>query len=313
MKLEIIKRLPMARQTNYYKYYVLFFILTLGLAQNDTLNVETFEISKSQEAEIVTISAIINIIDTAPTAYRFSIYERSHSAEPFIQRLFFPGEPIQIVLPINILSPDSLGNIAKLEPLGGKYSIQYRMFNKVKNEIILTQFEVLKPADIIKLTILDKDSGKPIPNCKIEAFQNGILLSYSNSDSLGYSRLRVPLKRDIDYPIIISINTEGKFQLYKRGVNIIEGTSEKIIELSSLKLDKGEAIYNVMQDLVPFRVGPENGSSVLFLLNLGDQVVVSKVAGDRLFGRVKVFLEMQEKYKNVNGWILHKHVTIKDI
>ena len=278
----------MASQTNYYKYYVLFFILTLGLAQNDTLNVETFEISKSQEAEIVTISAIINIIDTAPTAYRFSIYERSHSAEPFFQKLFFPGEPIQIVLPINILSPDSLGNIAKLEPLGGKYSIQYRMFNKV-------------------------NSGKPIPNCKIEAFQNGILLSYSNSDSLGYSRLRVPLKRDIDYPIIISINTEGKFQLYKRGVNIIEGTSEKIIELSSLKLDKGEAIYNVMQDLVPFRVGPENGSSVLFLLNLGDQVVVSKVAGDRLFGRVKVFLEMQEKYKNVNGWILHKHVTIKDI
>ena len=68
----------------------------------------------------------------------------------------------------------------------------------------------------------------------------------------------------------------------------------------------------LVQDFVPFREGPENGSSVLFLLNSGDQVVVSKVAGDRLFGRVKVFLEMQGKYKNVNGWILHKYVTIKD-
>ena len=80
-----------------------------------------------------------------------------------------------------------------------------------------------------------------------------------------------------------------------------------------MQLDKGEAIYNVIQDFVPFREGPENGSSVLFLLNSGDQVLVSKVAGDRLFGRVKVFLEMQGKYKNVNGWILHKYVTIKDI
>jgi hypothetical protein len=41
--------------------------------------------------------------------------------------------------------------------------------------------------------------------------------------------------------------------------------------------------------------------------------VISKVAGNRLFGRVKVFLEMQGKYKNVNGWILNKYVTIKDI
>jgi len=310
MQMEIIKRLAMARAVNFYKYFALVFILTFTLAQNDSLNIE---VNKSQESEVVSISASINTIDTTPTAYRFSVYERSHSAEPFIQKLFFPGEPIQIVLPIDILSADSLGNIAKLEPLGGKYSIQYRMFNKAQNEIILTQFDVLKPADILKLTIIDKDSGDPVPNCKIESFQNGQLLSYSNSDSLGYSRLRIPLQREKDFPIIISINTNGQFQLYKREINIIEGTSEKIIELSSLQLDKGEAIYNVIQDFVPFREGPENGSSVLFLLNSGDQVVVSKVAGDRLFGRVKVFLETQGKYKNVNGWILHKYVNIKDI
>ena len=310
MQMEIIKRLAMVRLINTCKYFALVFILTLSLAQNDSLNIE---VNKSRESKVVSISALINAIDTTPTAYRFSVYERSRSAEPFIQKLFFPGEPIQIILPIDILSADSLGNIAKLEPLGGKYSIQYRMFNKAQNEITLTQFEILKPADILKLTIIDKDSGEPVPNCKIESFQNGQLLSYSISDSLGYSRLRIPLKREKDFPIIISINTDGQFQLYKREVNIIEGTSEKIIELSSLQLDKGEAIYNVVQDFVPFREGPENGSPVLFLLNSGDQVLVSKVAGDRLFGRVKVFLEMQGKYKNVNGWILHKYVTIKDI
>jgi|TARA_B110000263_G_scaffold39203_1_gene30843 hypothetical protein len=303
----------MERQTNYFKYNALVFLLALGLAQNDTTNVKRSDIIKSQEAKTVSIYALVNSIDTNPTAYRFSVYARSRSAEPFIQKLFFPGESIQIVLPVNILNSDSLGNIAKLEPLGDKYSIQYRMFNKQDNEIILTTYKVLKPADIIKLTILEEDSEKPIPNINILAFQNGELLSDSNSDSLGYSRLRIPLKRDKDIPVIISIDTNGQFQLYKRELDIKEGSSEKIIMLSSLKLEIGETVYQVTSDLVPFREGPENGSSVLFLLNSGDQVVISKVAGNRLFGRVKVFLEMQGKYKNVNGWILNKYVTIKDI
>ena len=187
------------------------------------------------------------------------------------------------------------------------------MFNKQDNEIKLTLYEVLKPADILKLTILNKESKKPVSNVNTLAFQNGELLSSSKSDSLGYSRLRIPLNREKDIPINILIDTDGKFQLYRREIVIKEGTSEEIIMLSSLKLEIGETVYQVIDDLVPFREGPENGSSVLFFLNSGEQVVVSKVAGDRLFGRVNVFLEMQGRYKNVNGWILHKYVIIKDI
>jgi len=303
----------MVKQTNFINTIPFLFLLNFTLAQEDSLNINNTKIIKSQESETVTISAKVNIIDTNPTAYRFSIYARSKSAEPFIQKLFFPNEPIQIILPLDILNPDSLGNIAKLEPLGDKYSIQYRMFDKQENEIMLTTYEVLKPADIIKLTILDKDSKKSVSNVNILAFQNGKLLSSSISDSSGYSRLRVPLNRDKDIPVNILIDTDGQFQLYRRELVIKEENSEEIIMLSSLELEIGESVYQVIDDLVPFREGPENGSSVLFLLNSGDQVVVSKVAGDRLFGRVKVFLEMQGKYKNVNGWILHKYVTIKDI
>jgi hypothetical protein len=47
-----------------------------------------------------------------------------------MRKLFFPGEPIQIILPVNILNTDTLGNIAKMEPLGDAYDIQYRMFIK---------------------------------------------------------------------------------------------------------------------------------------------------------------------------------------
>ena len=303
----------MVNQTNFFKKFTFFLVISAAFAQDAISNINNLEITKSQESKTVSITAIVNTIETNPTAYRFSVYARSKSAEPFIQKLFFPNEPIQIILPLDILSSDTLGNIAKLEPLGDKYSIQYRMFNKQDNEIKLTLYEVLKPADILKLTILNKESKKPVSNVNTLAFQNGELLSSSKSDSLGYSRLRIPLNREKDIPINILIDTDGKFQLYRREIVIKEGTSEEIIMLSSLKLEIGETVYQVIDDLVPFREGPENGSSVLFFLNSGEQVVVSKVAGDRLFGRVNVFLEMQGRYKNVNGWILHKYVIIKDI
>ncbi|MBT5097126.1 MAG: hypothetical protein HOM22_04855 [Candidatus Marinimicrobia bacterium] len=303
----------MVNQTNFFKKFTFFLVISAAFAQDAISNINNLEITKSQESKTVSITAIVNTIETNPTAYRFSVYARSKSAEPFIQKLFFPNEPIQIILPLDILSSDTLGNIAKLEPLGDKYSIQYRMFNKQDNEIKLTLYEVLKPADILKLTILNKESKKPVSNVNTLAFQNGELLSSSKSDSLGYSRLRIPLNREKDIPINILIDTDGKFQLYRREIVIKEGTSEEIIMLSSLKLEIGETVYHVIDDLVPFREGPENGSSVLFFLNSGEQVVVSKVAGDRLFGRVNVFLEMQGRYKNVNGWILHKYVIIKDI
>lgn len=303
----------MVNQTNFFKKFTFFLVISAAFAQDAISNINSLEITKSQESKTVSITAIVNTIETNPTAYRFSVYARSKSAEPFIQKLFFPNEPIQIILPLDILSSDTLGNIAKLEPLGDKYSIQYRMFNKQDNEIKLTLYEVLKPADILKLTILNKESKKPVSNVNTLAFQNGELLSSSKSDSLGFSRLRIPLNREKDIPINILIDTDGKFQLYRREIVIKEGTSEEIIMLSSLKLEIGETVYHVIDDLVPFREGPENGSSVLFFLNSGEQVVVSKVAGDRLFGRVNVFLEMQGRYKNVNGWILHKYVIIKDI
>jgi len=306
-------KLNMVNQTNFFKKFTFFLVISVAFAQDAISNINSSEITKSQESKTVSITAIVNTIETNPTAYRFSVYARSKSAEPFIQKLFFPNEPIQIILPLDILSSDTLGNIAKLEPLGDKYSIQYRMFNKQDNEIKLTLYEVLKPADILKLTILNKESKKPVSNVNTLAFQNGELLSSSKSDSLGFSRLRIPLNREKDIPINILIDTDGKFQLYRREIVIKEGTSEEIIMLSSLKLEIGETVYQVIDDLVPFREGPENGSSVLFFLNSGEQVVVSKVAGDRLFGRVNVFLEMQGRYKNVNGWILHKYVIIKDI
>jgi len=74
---------------------------------------------------------------------------------------------------------------------------------------------------------------------------------------------------------------------------------------------KGESIYSVIADHAPFREGPENASEVLFLLSEGEQLAISKVAGDRLFGRVRIFSDKEKMYHYFSGWILSKNVYLR--
>ncbi|GIS36190.1 MAG: hypothetical protein Ct9H90mP7_1980 [Candidatus Neomarinimicrobiota bacterium] len=59
-----------------------------------------------------------------------------------------------------------------------------------------------------------------------------------------------------------------------------------------MDLMQGESLFRVLRDLTPFRKGPENGAEILFLLNEDDHVVISRSAGDRLYGRVRLDLQI---------------------
>jgi len=291
---------------------LLFLSIVVITAQEDSTTVDsTFYPKKvvAEGSETVVISATVNPINIAPTAYRYSIYPRNRPAEVFMQKLFFPGEQIQIILPANILSTDSLGNIAKLEPLGDAYDHQYRKFNADVGEINLTTFDILEPSDIMKLTVLDAETSNPIGNSNIRVTQNGEILSNTHTDTSGYTRVRIPVKRIQDEPVMVSINTDGRFPTWKGNMDITQGIFEKTVMISTLKLGPGDTIYEVIDSMVPFREGPENGAVSLFLLNEGDQVVISKVAGDRLFGRVRIYLDKQGIYRNISGWVLGKHLN----
>ncbi|HIB26602.1 MAG TPA: hypothetical protein EYO49_03160 [Candidatus Marinimicrobia bacterium] len=292
--------------------FLLFLCITIIPAQEDSTVVDSTLYREKivvGESETVVINATVNPINIAPTAYRYSIYPRNHPAEPFMQKLFFPGEEIQIILPANILNTDSLGNVAKLEPLGDNYDHQYRMFNAAVGEINLTTFDILGPSDIMKLTVLDSETGNPIGASHVRVTQNGEILSNTQTDTSGYTRVRIPVKRIQDEPVMVSIDTDGRFPTWKGNMDIAEGIFEKTVTISTLKLGPGDTIYEVIDSMVPFREGPENGAVSLFLLNEGDQVVISKVAGDRLFGRVRIYLDKQGIYRNISGWILGKHLN----
>jgi hypothetical protein len=117
--------------------------------------------------------------------------------------------------------------------------------------------------------------------------------------------------RNKEEPVLVSIKPNGQFPIWRSRFYISDGINEKTVMISSINPEKGETIYEVIDDLSPFRVGPENGAAVLFFLNEGDHVVISKVAGDRLYGRVRIYLDQQEMYQNEIGWILNRHVLRK--
>ena len=49
----------MARRINFYKYFALFFVLTLSLAQNDSLNIEVNKIAKTIASKSPLVTRVI--------------------------------------------------------------------------------------------------------------------------------------------------------------------------------------------------------------------------------------------------------------
>ena len=268
--------------------------------------------SKSVEAKIVIISARLSVGNYSPTAYRFTLFPRNRPSEVFISRMFFPDDTIQVVLPENVLDSNTLGNIASFQPIGGAYETIYRLFSKSSGTIDLGDFEILPKTDIIKLNIIDGIDFSPVPHALVNIFQSGAIISSTIMDSMGYARLRIPVDRHKEDPINILIETEGRYPSWQGSIEVPEGISNRTIQLYRLNIIDGEALYSVVNDLTPFRKGPENGSEILFFLNQGDQIVINKVAGDRLFGRVRIDLYEKQSSNFFQGWILSKNVKLLD-
>jgi len=291
---------------------ILAIVIFLNLSNSQQLDSlqQNSSRSKPLEAKIVTISARLSVGNYSPSAYRFALFPRNRPSEVFISRMFFPNDTIQVVLPENVLSPDTLGNIASFQPIGGAYETIYRLFSKSSGTIDLGSFKILPKTDIIKLNIIDGIDFSPVPHALVSILQSGAIISSTIMDSMGYARLRIPVDRHKEDPINILIETEGRYPSWQGSIEVTEGISSKTIQLYRLNIIDGEALYSVVNDLTPFRKGPENGSEILFFLNRGDQIVINKVAGNRLFGRVRIDLYERQSSNFFQGWILSKNVKL---
>jgi len=275
----------------------------------DSLKVDEL-LTKSVESKVVEISAIISYDSFEPRAFKLSLYPRKSPSEVYISRMFFPGDSIQIILPYNILSEDTLGNIASLEPVGGSYEKLYRLFTKSEKKIDLGNFRIKIKSDIIKLSLIDGFDFKPISKALLQISSSSQIIFSAMSDSMGYTRLRIPINRDNTTPVVLRVDTDGRYPPWQENLEIPKGVSSKTIPLYPMQVDEGVSIYKVVKELSPLRKGPENGSETLFLLNSGDLIAVNKVAGDRVYGRVRIDLYNKQSFKYFEGWVLHKDIKL---
>ena len=267
-------------------------------------------LTKSVESKVVEISATISYDSFEPRAFKLSLFPRKSPSEVYISRMFFPGDSIQIILPYNILSEDTLGNIASLEPVGGSYEKLYRLFTKSEEKIDLGNFRIKIKSDIIKLSLIDGFDFKPISKALLQISSSSQIIFSAMSDSMGYTRLRIPINRDNTTPVVLRVDTDGRYPPWQENLEIPKGVSSKTIPLYPMQVDEGVSIYKVVKELSPLRKGPENGSETLFLLNSGDLIAVNKVAGDRVYGRVRIDLYNKQSFKYFEGWVLNKNIKL---
>ena len=130
------------------------------------------------------------------------------------------------------------------------------------------------------------------------------------ADNMGYTRLRIPVDRDKENSISILIETGGRYPPWQGLIDVPEGQSDRTIQLFRLDVIPGASLYSVIKDLTPFRRGPENGSEILFFLSRGDQLVITKVAGNRLFGSVRIDLHDKQSSNFFAGWVMNQDVKL---
>lgn len=70
-----------------------------------------------------------------PHAAAISIFQRNDPASPLFQAMIFPNDSLRFILPHNVFSKDSLGNVLKVDPSGGFRAVHH-FFSAPKDTVL---------------------------------------------------------------------------------------------------------------------------------------------------------------------------------
>ena len=263
--------------------------------------------------DVVTVLATVKVIEGNPTAYRFSIYRRDALASPIFEKIFFPEDSIKLILPTDSFSRDYIGNLAVLTPLGGDFQRVETPFSVEGSGIVrLPVIEVRKRPYVLTGRVLRKSDLLPIEDATVIIADSLDTIRTSQTDSLGFFRFELFTDVGERNDLKLTVSTDGYFSDWKSAIGF---NGQKKMDLGiylgpSKELLSAGALYRVTRDLTPFRTGPENGAPIQFLLSKGDLFVVSKVAGDRLYGFVEISSDASDSTQRVEGWVLRQYLEI---
>ncbi|NOZ75773.1 MAG: carboxypeptidase regulatory-like domain-containing protein [FCB group bacterium] len=263
----------------------------------------------------VEINAPIQIEEGQPTAFRLTLYSGRDTTKAIIERILMPEDRMAVTLPRSLFLPDTLIHKAVIEPLGGDYLTRIHHFSYTGPTITLPISRIRLRPVIIQGSIHQLRDGSPVSDAEVTVETPRGQRTTIYSDSLGNYRYSFPAEILKDSMVTLSTTLSGSYPVNAKQVrfttsknytiNFLVGPSARFYQLG--------APYLVLDNLTPFRVGPENGAKIQFLLPKDETLMVTTVAGDRLKAFIEMKSESSKKSQFQEGWVLSKHVKPIDL
>lgn len=83
----------------------------------------------------VEILAPLKWEESGSTGAEVTLLQRDNPAAPLFSSQVFPGDSFRVILPINIFSADSLGNLITIQPTGGGYKPIRHFFSSPQDSL----------------------------------------------------------------------------------------------------------------------------------------------------------------------------------
>lgn len=273
-------------------------------------------ISFRYEYESIAVSIPYIIEGAEPENISVRIVTRINPLETLLELTFMPGEELSMMLPVNILSQDPLGNLAVISPGGDDYEIKEILFSIDDSPSILLPSVLIRQRPyLVSGHLIERASSEPVSSGRIDLIgrNQNVVFGSTVPDSTGYFRFDLQQKYGADSDFYLLVNMDKQFPDRVVQVDFIdkEFYTRILLGMSQAGIASGAA-YQVLHEHTPFRDGPENGADIQFFLTAGDLFVVTKVAGNRLFG----FVEMPTRYGDglhtVYGWVRENDVEVQE-
>ncbi|MFH1851530.1 MAG: hypothetical protein ABIA75_04230 [Candidatus Neomarinimicrobiota bacterium] len=269
--------------------------------------------------EYATVSILVpyRIEGREPESIRLYLALRSRPEMILLEHEFSVGDTLELSLPRNVLSQDEMGNLAVIQPSGGDYETIKILFSAgTVPEISLPAVLIREKPYVITGVVLERNTMLPVAGAVVELMARSLNTIYGTTVSNSSGFFRIELKNEYGHSVDFSLRILSDQKYPERQVTVEfdttkQFTTQVLLGVSDSGLSSGVR-YRVLENGTAFRAGPENSADIKFFLAAGDLVIVTRVAGNRLFGFVEMEAGGGDKIQAVHGWIRGKDVELSN-
>ncbi|MFQ6605728.1 MAG: hypothetical protein ACE5D8_09290 [Fidelibacterota bacterium] len=261
----------------------------------------------------ITLMIPLVVLEKQPNAYKVSIFQKGKMATPVFERTFQPQDTIKLVMPLSNFSAANFDNVIRLEPIGDDFEIAEQFFHIPEPGIFIVNPMVVRLNPIvIKGIVVNRINRNPIPGATVSIADSNRTYVTLKTDSIGFFRCELNKTIIGDSELFVRVTTKKQFTDYLERIPAAQNNRIHLdIELGVSAEFAGRGnLFRVKSDLVPFRVGPENGSPIQMFLAQGEMFIATKVSGDRMFGYVE-YVDLEKSIREeFSGWVLSRDLEL---